>query len=218
GPVVRMTTDTVRFDLSRLGATPHTVSTNSSEALSVEAAKLRPDSELSEAPAAPEAAPAAPEAPPALEPHVNQVAQELRAGSPQKRLRRLPLAPADERSEREGLEACRELALRAERVFLEMERSQEEARVQAFLAAHGFVSPTARRRYVLSWCYPLHVAVAKNEPNIARLLLLRGADVQQCNSSGHTPKELARRKNRNGSHDLILTILATTSCLKVVGA
>jgi hypothetical protein len=94
---------------------------------------------------------------------------------------------------------------------LEMELEKKERAAQ-FLKDQGF-------RDILSPCrkgssqYPLHVAVEKNDAETVRCLLIARADPIQrsgrfCSlSRRQTPKEMAIRRNRQGSHDEVLSAL-----------
>jgi len=89
------------------------------------------------------------------------------------------------------------------------EEEEGQARVDSFLAANGFAGLQARRRKHFRSCYPLHVAVQQNDPELVRLLLARQADPTQRDSSRRSPLELARQLNdpRSGSHGSVVSLL-----------
>mmetsp|Transcript_94360 Transcript_94360/g.147469 ORF Transcript_94360/g.147469 Transcript_94360/m.147469 type:complete len:237 (-) Transcript_94360:14-724(-) len=80
-------------------------------------------------------------------------------------------------------------------------------KVDAFLAEHKFSTITAKRRRWLNASYPLHVAVERRDAEMVALLLKAGADPSKQDSFGRTPKQLARKRNRSGSHDQVLSTL-----------
>jgi len=84
---------------------------------------------------------------------------------------------------------------------------EETARVQSFLASRGFASVTSGRRRLLKTSYPLHAAVAANDSDLVRLLLRAGADPSRKSSSGVTPRQLAQKSCRRGSHAEVLLAL-----------
>jgi len=82
-----------------------------------------------------------------------------------------------------------------------------QARLRAFLKKFNFRGVNARRRRLLSACYPLHVAVERNNAEFAELLIAAGADLAAKNSSGRTPLQLAERTDTNGSHGAVVSVL-----------
>jgi len=84
---------------------------------------------------------------------------------------------------------------------------EDKAKVQSFLALRGFASITSGRRRFLKTNYPLHAAVAANDADLIRLLLRAGADPWRKNSSGLTPRQLAQKSCRRGSHAEVLRAL-----------
>jgi len=63
----------------------------------------------------------------------------------------------------------------------------------------GFISPSK---------FPLHEAVAKRHEEMISLLLQFGADATVKNSKGQTPADIARKMNKGGSMDTILSKLS----------
>lgn len=90
--------------------------------------------------------------------------------------------------------------------------AEDEQRVGDFLATNGFQSVTSKRRRWWEVSYPLHAAVKHNDADMVRLLLQKAADPSQKDSpAGLTPLKLAKRRNRGGSHDEVLSQLLTTT-------
>jgi hypothetical protein len=81
--------------------------------------------------------------------------------------------------------------------------------LDAFLTKNGFDGVSNKRRRMLRpSVYPLHLAAEKGDAELIRLLLEAGADRLQKDSSGRTPQDVAKKKNRKGSHDETLAALA----------
>jgi len=89
-------------------------------------------------------------------------------------------------------------------------KEEQEARekVDQFLSTRGFRGARDSRRRLFRTSYPLHVAVGLNDAEMVKLLLQAGADPSQRDSSGRTPQVLARKCNRGGSHEKVLSMLA----------
>jgi hypothetical protein len=105
---------------------------------------------------------------------------------------------AEERREREELEkATREAE----------QKSMEREKVKKFLLEHGYLGVNAKRTKMLKAKYPLHTAVKLGDPEMISLLLSCGADSALKNSASETPKQLAQKLNRNGSHDAAIGAL-----------
>lgn len=83
--------------------------------------------------------------------------------------------------------------------------------LQAWLASNSFFSVNAKRKGLLSFTYPLHVAAAKNDAQIIQLMLLHEADPNQLDSSGRTPLQVAAKKCKNGSHRAAVAQLTAVS-------
>jgi len=56
--------------------------------------------------------------------------------------------------------------------------------------------------------FPLHTAVKHADEEMVRFLMLCGADGTVMDSRNQTPRQLAMKLNKNGSHDLILSALS----------
>ncbi|CAJ1342967.1 unnamed protein product [Effrenium voratum] len=78
--------------------------------------------------------------------------------------------------------------------YLRKKRRRAKAKLSTFLQDQGFKRHVnSRRRRWMSYTYPLHVAVAQNNAEIASLLLDCGADPDARDSWGRTPRQLAER-------------------------
>jgi len=90
------------------------------------------------------------------------------------------------------------------------EAADHKAILDAFLASNGFDGVSNKRRRMLRpSIYPLHLAAEKGDDQLIRLLLEAGADRLLKDSSGRTAEDVAKRKNKKGSHDEALASLAT---------
>jgi len=87
--------------------------------------------------------------------------------------------------------------------------AKAQKQVDTFLRAEGFKSIVAPRKNCCRTSFALHRAVEENDAELVLALLRCGADQTRRNSAGKTPHELAQRRNRKGSHDLILAALSS---------
>jgi len=87
------------------------------------------------------------------------------------------------------------------------EESEAKDRVDTWLKKNGFASVSAKKKSMMSWHYPLHSAVTKNDSAMVQLLMRFDADPQIANSSKQTPRQLADKLNKKGSHNEILAVL-----------
>merc|ERR1712224_453652 len=81
----------------------------------------------------------------------------------------------------------------------EEELAQQQVTVDTWLKSNGFKDANELIRKKLSKVRPLHVAVQKGDAEMARLLLLQGADARLCNGKSETPLLMAKRLLRSGS-------------------
>lgn len=85
-----------------------------------------------------------------------------------------------------------------------------ELRLESFLRTHGFSDAHEGK---MTGClfkdlvYPIHVAAELGDVEIIKLLIKANVDLDQKTRRGKTALELARRKDRNGSHLEAVTTL-----------
>lgn len=124
---------------------------------------------------------------------------------------------ADSLEEQEELQRQQE-AEKAARRKLELERRHAEEQrakedrvaresVNAWMRKNGFEGMHARKMLSVSTPYPLHRAVKQNDSVMVQLLLKFGADHSATNTWNLSPRQLAAKLNKNGSHDEVLTVL-----------
>jgi len=95
---------------------------------------------------------------------------------------------------------------------LAQEAAERKSLLDDFLAKNGFDGVSNKRRRTLRpSIYPLHLAAEKGDAQLIGLLLEAGADRLMKDSRGQTPEEVARKKNRKGSHDEALAALSSLS-------
>lgn len=94
---------------------------------------------------------------------------------------------------------------RADEAIARTERRQ--ARLHEFLAKNGFKHVNSRVRRRVTYRYPLHVAVKRNNAEIVELLLKARADPTLVNSMGRTPNMLALELDSGGSHTEVIALL-----------
>merc|ERR1712176_1374394 len=88
------------------------------------------------------------------------------------------------------------------------EQRQREETVKEFLKENGFKGGADEpKRSCCSLTYPLHVAAAKGNADVIRSLLAMSADPTQRDSAKKTAEELARQRNKRGSHESVLEAL-----------
>mmetsp|Transcript_72980 Transcript_72980/g.163359 ORF Transcript_72980/g.163359 Transcript_72980/m.163359 type:complete len:668 (-) Transcript_72980:145-2148(-) len=83
--------------------------------------------------------------------------------------------------------------------------------LKTFLADNGFCDVNTERRSLGRSSCPLHLAVQQCDAGLVGALLEAGADPDRADSHGQTPRGLATRLNRQGSHDEILALLDACS-------
>ena len=98
-----------------------------------------------------------------------------------------------------------------ERKRAEEQRAKDEQdaqqRVNAWLKKNGFSSVNAKKKSMMSSLYPLHCAVTQNDSAMVQLLIRFGADPKLTNSSKQTPRQMADKLNKKGSHNEVLAVL-----------
>eukprot|EP00406_Dinophysis_acuminata_P063886 CAMPEP_0179270190 /NCGR_PEP_ID=MMETSP0797-20121207/31342_1 /TAXON_ID=47934 /ORGANISM="Dinophysis acuminata, Strain DAEP01" /LENGTH=181 /DNA_ID=CAMNT_0020978523 /DNA_START=170 /DNA_END=715 /DNA_ORIENTATION=- len=111
------------------------------------------------------------------------------------------------RERRRREEAVRAEAARqeeADRLAVDEER---RALVEAFLREHGYSGVNTPKRTMLRTKYPIHTAAKMGDADILAALLDEGANPAQKNSVGLNASQVARQKNKNGSHEDVLCML-----------
>jgi len=199
------TTDSVRVDLSALGA-------------AAEAERLRAAQEEAERLAREQEE----EAQRLAEREAEQRAEEERQRQEEERVR---LEEQQAREEAERLEERRAAEERARlereekarrdeaerQARLKEERERQEA-LDAFCQQHGFADVSAPRRskgvFSATTTYPLHRAAELNDARVVGLLLKAGVDAGQKNSAGKTAAQVAQKKDQRGSHQEVRRLLA----------
>jgi len=87
------------------------------------------------------------------------------------------------------------------------EDQEAQERVSVWLKKNGFGSMNAKKKSLMSSLYPLHCAVSQNDSAMVQLLIRFNADPQLANSSKQTPRQLADKLNKKGSHSEVLAVL-----------
>merc|ERR1712232_648165 len=86
----------------------------------------------------------------------------------------------------------------------------QEVRTKAiagFLKEHGFSSAGAPKRSMMKTTYPLHCAAKEGNWQMVGMLLNDGVNPGQKNSSGQTAAQVAQKKDKGGSHAVVLRLL-----------
>jgi len=137
---------------------------------------------------------------------------------------RLALAEEERRRQQEAEEARRKQeeeeaqrkqeADRRERERLEQElRLKRKAALDDFYQRHGFDGVNQPRKggacqvLKINVTYPLHQAADLGKEQIVEYLLQKGAQVNQMNSSKLTAAQVAKKKDKGGSHAEVLRLL-----------
>lgn len=85
-----------------------------------------------------------------------------------------------------------------------------EAQVKAnkWCKSNGFLDVSSQKKTLRGATkFPLHTAVKHENAEMVGLLLKCGANKGMRDSKNQTPKELATKMNKNGSHNQILAML-----------
>jgi len=122
------------------------------------------------------------------------------------------LRQEEERLRREREEQARLQREAAERRAREEERLRKEE-LGLFYRRHGFLDAHSPKQagcavWGAATTYPLHVAAELAEDRTVGLLLKEGVDTAQKNGMGKTAAQVAQKKNKGGSHDAVLRLLA----------
>mmetsp|Transcript_35510 Transcript_35510/g.91302 ORF Transcript_35510/g.91302 Transcript_35510/m.91302 type:complete len:192 (+) Transcript_35510:108-683(+) len=86
------------------------------------------------------------------------------------------------------------------------ERAVRKQQVREFLSREGFDEQDVNcaRRWLFKVTFPLHVACRQGDDQMVELLLSSGADATLRDSGVRTAADVAKRYNRDGSHDAVL--------------
>jgi len=87
------------------------------------------------------------------------------------------------------------------------QKREAEKKVATFLRVRGFKTITSPKKSCMKTSFPLHAAVEENSADMVLALLECGADLMQKNSAGKTPRALAEKLNKHGSHDAVIAAL-----------
>ncbi|CAE7328321.1 unnamed protein product [Symbiodinium natans] len=80
-------------------------------------------------------------------------------------------------------------------------------RLLKFMKKHRFKDVNSSSGWFFNFRFPLHAAVADNDAEMVRILLHFKAKTKLKDASGWSARQLARKRNLNGSHDTVLQIL-----------
>lgn len=86
------------------------------------------------------------------------------------------------------------------------ERARREQLLQ-FLRKHRFKDVNTSSGWFFNFRFPLHAAVEDNDAEMVRVLLHFKSKTKMKDAAGLSARQLARKRNHNGSHDQILQIL-----------
>jgi hypothetical protein len=112
----------------------------------------------------------------------------------------------EEKRRQQQLEAEREERAKAEAEHLEAEQKRKET-VGKFLTQYKFKGVATPKRSIFSTTYPIHRAAEIGNPELVQLLIQEGADPLQKNSGGKTAVQVAQKKDKKGSHYLVVQAL-----------
>eukprot|EP00438_Fugacium_kawagutii_P032027 Skav203164 [mRNA] locus=scaffold371:187904:207228:+ [translate_table: standard] len=86
------------------------------------------------------------------------------------------------------------------------DRSRRE-RLLKFMKRHRFKDVNSSSGWFFNFRFPLHAAVEDNDAEMIRILLHFKAKTKLKDASGWSARQLARKRNVNGSHDAVLQLL-----------
>jgi len=150
--------------------------------------------------------------------------EEWRAEEERVRLEEEAARRKQEDEERARLER-EEQARRKEaerQVLLKEERERKEA-LEGFCRQNGFAGITAPRRsgctlWSATTTYPLHFAAEVADTRVVEMLLKEGVNREQKNSAGKTAADIARKKDKSGSHADVRRLLRGAAVPRSGGA
>jgi len=115
--------------------------------------------------------------------------------------------PSDDKLAKDKDDKMQE-AMRRRSLEMKNEWEKGSTKVACFLATNNFTDVKTRRRSLITYTFPLHVAAEKSDVEMVQLLILRDADPSQKDSKGRTPYEVARKKCNKGSHISVMAQLS----------
>mmetsp|Transcript_47280 Transcript_47280/g.110574 ORF Transcript_47280/g.110574 Transcript_47280/m.110574 type:complete len:269 (+) Transcript_47280:75-881(+) len=161
--------------------------------------------------------------PPVLDANEEMIAEEgLRRDQAQEVI--VQEVASQDHAEQEQKQA--ELQKEEEELMRKQARAKERRRrVEEFLRANGFESLKHAKRvqdscglpFIARTMYPIHVAAESADAGIVEMMLQEGADPSQKTSNGKTASELARKRNKGGSHDAVLRVLTSKTASSHMG-
>ncbi|CAK9055032.1 unnamed protein product [Durusdinium trenchii] len=80
-------------------------------------------------------------------------------------------------------------------------------RLLKFMKRHRFKDVNSSSGWFFNFRFPLHAAVEDNDAEMVRILLHFKAKTKLKDASGWSARQLARKRNFNGSHEAVLQIL-----------
>jgi hypothetical protein len=86
--------------------------------------------------------------------------------------------------------------------------ARDSKQLKMFLHRNRFADVNAHRSSRSSFTYPLHVAAYESNLTIVQLLLMAGTDPFLQDSDERTAWDVAEIKNKHGSHDMVIKVLA----------
>jgi hypothetical protein len=90
-----------------------------------------------------------------------------------------------------------EQRLAEQQAIEEHAKAEADKMVREYLASHGFKGGVnEKKKSILKYQYPLHVAVKEQKADMVKLLIQKGADMSVKNSSGRTPADKADQYNK----------------------
>lgn len=121
--------------------------------------------------------------------------------------KRHELEQAEEQRQRDFEQ--RERAEKAQQMEMERltrERERKEL-IAIFLKDHGYSDVATPKRTMWRTKYPIHTAAQTGDSQIVAALLQEGANPVQADSVGQTAAQIAKLRNRDGSHANVLRAL-----------
>jgi len=118
----------------------------------------------------------------------------------------------EQRRSREEERRLAEQQAAEEQARREARAKEDDEMVSEYLLSHGFKGGVnEKKKSLLKYQYPLHVAVKEQNPDMVKLLVERGADKSLKNSSGRTAtdkaEEYSKKKKGDGTSTSVVHAL-----------